>query len=42
MQVVHTAALPPNHGRMRRATSGWTRNSRNALKNRASAKSIST
>jgi hypothetical protein len=29
MQVVHTAALPPNHGRIRRAISGCTRNSRN-------------
>jgi hypothetical protein len=29
MQVVHTEALPPNQGRIRRAISGWTRNSRN-------------
>src|SRR5215510_4485940 len=29
MQVVHTAALPPNQGRMSRAISGCTRNSRN-------------
>ena len=29
MQVVHTAALPPNQGRIRRAISGCTRNSRN-------------
>ena len=29
MQVVHTAALPPNHGRISRAISGCTRNSRN-------------
>src|SRR5207247_9646555 len=28
MQVVHTAALPPNHGRIIRAMSGCTRNSR--------------
>src|SRR4051812_20789943 len=31
MQVVHTAALPPNHGRMYFAMSGCTRKSRNAL-----------
>src|SRR3970282_982483 len=30
MQVVHTAGVPPNHGRIKRAISGWTRNSRNA------------
>jgi len=29
MHVVHTAAPPPNQGRIRRAISGWTRNSRN-------------
>ena len=29
MHVVHTAALPPNHGRMSRAISGCTRKSRN-------------
>ena len=29
MQVVQTAAVPPNHGRISRAISGWTRNSRN-------------
>src|SRR5579871_6026894 len=31
MQVVHTAALPPNQGRIMRAMSGWTRNKRKAL-----------
>jgi hypothetical protein len=30
MQVVHTAALPPYHGRMNFAISGWTWNSRKA------------
>src|ERR1051325_8110593 len=30
MHVVHTAGLPPNHGRMNFAISGWTRNSRKA------------
>src|SRR5688500_15510165 len=30
MQVVHTAAVPPNQGRIRRAISGCTRKSRNA------------
>ena len=29
MQVVHTAALPPNQGRMSRAMSGCTRKSKN-------------
>src|SRR5471032_202032 len=29
MHVVHTAAVPPNQGRIRRAMSGCTRNSRN-------------
>jgi len=28
MQVVHTAALPPNHGRIWRAISGWSRKRR--------------
>jgi hypothetical protein len=28
-QVVHTAAEPPNHGRICLAMIGWTRNSRN-------------
>jgi hypothetical protein len=32
MHVVHTAALPPNHGRMTRAMSGCTRNSKNDYK----------
>jgi hypothetical protein len=31
MQIDHTAAEPPNHGRICLAMSGWTRNSRNAL-----------
>jgi len=30
MQVVHTAEVPPNHGRICLAMIGWTRNSRNA------------
>ena len=30
MQVVQTAAEPPNHGRICRAISGWTRKSRKA------------
>ena len=29
MQVVHTAAPPPNQGRISRAISGCTKNSRN-------------
>src|SRR5215510_6316698 len=29
MQVVHTAAVPPNQGRISRAMSGCTRNSKN-------------
>jgi len=29
MQVVHTAAVPPNQGRIWRAISGCTRNNRN-------------
>ena len=32
MQVVHTAGDPPNHGRMNRAISGCTWNSRKALR----------
>src|SRR5262245_20474986 len=28
MHVVQTAAVPPNHGRISRAISGWTRNNR--------------
>jgi hypothetical protein len=31
MQVAHTEADPPNHGRIVFAMMGWTRNSRNAL-----------
>src|SRR5512136_1510041 len=30
MHVVHTAVVPPNHGRICLAMIGWTRNSRNA------------
>jgi len=30
MAVDHTAALPPNHGRIALAASGWTRKSKNA------------
>src|SRR5438552_15671675 len=30
MQVVQTAGLPPNQGKMNFAISGWTRNSRKA------------
>src|SRR4051812_29752148 len=41
MHVVQTAALPPNHGRMRRAISGCTRNSRNDDRNMVPAYSIS-
>src|SRR3954469_23983604 len=41
MHVVHTAALPPNHGRMRRAISGCTRNSRNDDRKMVMAYSIS-
>ena len=37
MQVVHTAADPPNHGRICFAMMGWTRNSRNALVEMVSA-----
>jgi hypothetical protein len=32
MQLVHTAGDPPNHGRMKRAISGCTWNSRKALR----------
>ena len=47
MQVVQTAGLPPNHGRMRLLTSGCTWNSRNALRkivnaNRIKASSFSS
>src|SRR6185436_1001850 len=42
MQVVHTAALPPNHGRMRRAISGCTRNSRNDERKMVAAYSIAS
>ena len=31
MQIDHTAAEPPNQGRICLAISGWTRNSRKAL-----------
>ncbi len=31
MQVIQTAAEPPNHGRINLETSGWTRNNRQAL-----------
>ena len=37
MQVVHTAADPPNHGRINLAISGCTANRRNALKNMVTA-----
>jgi hypothetical protein len=30
MQVVQTSGLPPNHGRINLAISGWIRKSRNA------------
>jgi hypothetical protein len=30
MHVVQTAGPPPNHGRIKRAISGWTRKSRQA------------
>src|SRR6476646_3320352 len=40
MQVVQTAALPPNQGRMRRAISGCTRNSRNDDRKMVAACSI--
>ena len=33
MQTVHTAGLPPNQGRIDLLSSGWTWNSRKALKN---------
>src|SRR6516225_12265997 len=39
MQVVHTAGLPPNHGKMNLLMSGWTSNSKKALKRVMSAKS---
>src|SRR5437660_9920474 len=32
MHKVHTIAAPPNHGRIGFARTGWTRNSRNALR----------
>jgi hypothetical protein len=32
MQIVHTAAVPPNHGRIILAMSGCTWNSRKALR----------
>ena len=32
MQVVQTAELPPNHGRMALLNSGWIPNSRSALR----------
>lgn len=38
MHVVHTAADPPNHGRINFAIKGWTWNSRNALVKMVSAK----
>ena len=38
MHVVHTAAEPPNHGRICLAMSGWTWKSRNALRKIVSAK----
>jgi hypothetical protein len=33
MQTVHTAAVPPNHGRIILAMRGWTWKSRKALRN---------
>ena len=47
MQVVQTAGLPPNHGRMRLLTSGCTWKSRKALRkivnaNRTKASSFSS
>ena len=39
MQLVHTAAEPPNHGRISFAISGCTWNSRNALSRIVAAKS---
>jgi hypothetical protein len=33
MHVVHTAGVPPNHGRIRLPIIGCTRNRRNALRN---------
>ena len=39
MQTVHTAADPPNQGRICLAMSGWTRNSRNELQKMVAAKS---
>jgi hypothetical protein len=38
MHVVHTAAVPPNHGRICLAISGWTRKIRNADSVMTSAK----
>src|SRR5258706_15539527 len=40
MHVVQTAAVPPNHGRIWRAISGCTRNSRNDDKNMVAAYAI--
>ena len=40
MQVVQTAGLPPNHGRMRLLTSGCTWKSRNALRKIVNANRI--
>ena len=39
MQLVHTAADPPNHGRISFAISGWTWKSRKALSRIVAAKS---
>jgi hypothetical protein len=39
MQVVHTPGDAPNHGRMNLPISGWTWNSRNALRNTAAQNS---
>ncbi len=38
MQVVQTAGLPPNQGKMNLLISGWTWNSKNALTSTAPAK----
>ena len=38
MQLVHTAAEPPNQGTISLAMSGWTWNSRKALRRMVTAK----
>ena len=42
MQIDHTAAEPPNQGRICLAISGWTRNSRKALVKMVPANRIRT